>query len=233
MPLPDFRLLWLGYPRGSSTDVKTRLGGKLAYEWITNTCTIRTSHALNQAGLPVPRGTDGLNVLTSPTGLHYAYRVAELSRWIERTVGPADHIEQGTAGTLTAAPFAGEQGLICFEVASWTDATGHLDMWDGTRTVHGNYFDRAHRIRLWRAPTTSKPFALTAGVGQGQPNRSADVKQVQRLLNLHLADVGTIDGDCGPRTVHAIRKFQEWWDLPTNGQVSPGGVTFERLVRPE
>ncbi|MEZ4463841.1 MAG: T6SS effector amidase Tae4 family protein [bacterium] len=231
MALPDFRLLWLGYPHGASTEVKARLGGKLAYDWITNTCTIRTSHAFNMAGAPIPKKYNGLNVIQAPTGLYYAYRVAEFLRYMLAEYGAPDHVEEGEAGTITAAKFAGQQGVICFEVASWSDATGHFDLWNGTQTVHGEYFDRAHKVSLWSAATTSEPFALQKGVGKGQPNKKADVKVVQRLLNCHMADVGRVDGDCGPRTIYAIQKFQEWYDLPPNGQVSPDGVTFRRLTQ--
>ena len=233
MALPDFRVLWLGYPRGTSTEVKARIGGKLNYDWITNTCTIRTSHAFNCGGELIPKGIEGLNTIASPAGWNYAYRVAEFDRWLRRTHGAPDHVIEGEAGTLTPTALAKAQGIICFEVASWTDATGHFDMWNGVQTVHGMYFDKAHRISVWSASTTSSPFAIQKAVGKGQPNQRADVKVVQRLLNIQLADAGREDGDCGPRTIYAIQRFQQWYDLPTNGQVSPDGVTFRRLTNPD
>lgn len=233
MKLPDFRTLWLGYPRGSSTEVKAKIGGRVNYDWITNTCTIRTSHAFNYAGAKIPQGHDGLGTTDGADGLRYAYRVAEFRRYLEGRYGPPSHVVKGAAGTISAAQFADRQGLICFEVEAWSDATGHLDMWNGTRAISGAYFDKAHEVAIWEAATTSEPFTIGKAVGQALPNRKADVKVVQTLLNLACADAGYVDGDCGPKTLYAIQKFQQWYDLPVDKTVNPDGVTFRKLIEPD
>ncbi|HET6149844.1 MAG TPA: hypothetical protein VFH68_20055 [Polyangia bacterium] len=46
--------------------------------------------------------------------------------------------------------FAHLRGVMCFEM-HFGDATGHFTLWDGTRAVHGDYFDRAYRVSLWLA----------------------------------------------------------------------------------
>lgn len=233
MALPDFRTLWLGYPRGSSTEVKAKIGGQVNYDWITNTCTIRTSHAFNYSGAKIPKGHPGLGTTAGADGLRYAYRVAEFRRWLEASYGPPTHRVQRKAGSIQASDFAGRQGLICFEVEAWSDATGHFDMWNGTRAVAGAYFEQAHEVALWEAKTTSEPFAIQAAVGKGLANRKADVKVVQTLLNLACADAGLIDGDCGPKTLYAIQRFQQWYDLPVDQIVQPDGVTFRKLIEPD
>ena len=233
MKLPDFRTLWLGYPRGSSTEVKAKIGGRVNYDWITNTCTIRTSHAFNYSGAKIPQGYEGLGTTNGADDLRYAYRVAEFRRYLLAEYGPPTHVVRGEAGTITAEQFADHQGLICFEVEAWSDATGHLDMWNGQRAVAGAYFDKAHEVAIWAAQTTSKPFRIGKAVGQALPNRKSDVKVVQRLLNLACADAGYIDGDCGPKTLYAIQKFQQWYDLPVDKAVNPDGVTFRKLIEPD
>ena len=40
----------------------------MSYPWITNTCTIRLSHALNYSGHPVNRGVAGLNTVSGADG---------------------------------------------------------------------------------------------------------------------------------------------------------------------
>lgn len=231
--LPDFRTLWLGYPRGSSTEVKAKIGGQVNYDWITNTCTIRTSHAFNYSGVKVPKGYDGLGTTAGADGLRYAYRVREFRRWLEAIYGPPTHRVIGKAGSIEQSAFADRQGLICFEVAAWEDATGHFDMWDGSRAVAGAYFEQSHQVAIWEAATTSDPFSIERGVGRGLPNRAADVKVVQTLLNLAVADAGKVDGDCGPKTLYAIERFQKWYDLPPDKVVNPDGVTFRKLTQPD
>ncbi len=50
--LPKFKTLWSNYLRGTAKDVKKRIGGKVNYEWIKNTCVIRRSRAFN-LGMPI------------------------------------------------------------------------------------------------------------------------------------------------------------------------------------
>jgi hypothetical protein len=75
---------------------------------------------------------------------------------------------------------------------------------------------------------------LIMGVGLRQPNRSADVKLVQSLLNGHrpssLARL-VEDGLCGALTVSAIREFQSRVVglRDPDGVVSPDGPTFGAL----
>lgn len=229
--LPDFRLLWLAYPRGTSTDVKARIGGNVDKDWITNTCAIRTSHAFNYAGAKIPTGA-GMSTVSGGDGLRYAFRVAELNRYLTKKYGAATRIVAREAGSISAADFADIQGIICFEVDSWSDATGHFDVWNGERCAGHDYFTLAHRVSVWEAKTTSKPFFLSKNVGPGQPNLKKDVKVVQKLLNLHCADAGHEDGDFGPKTEYAVRRFEQWYDLPVDGLIEPTGPTFALLTNP-
>ena len=46
---------------------------------------------------------------------------------------------QGKAPT-DAGIFSGKRGIIAFQVAGWSNATGHLDLWDGSKCIHEAYF---------------------------------------------------------------------------------------------
>ena len=46
---PKFQDLWDNYPDMDGDYVKQMIGGQVNADWITNTCAIRTSRALNYA----------------------------------------------------------------------------------------------------------------------------------------------------------------------------------------
>ncbi len=73
---------------------------------------------------------------------------------------------------------------------------------------------------------------ISASVGKGGKNKDADVKIVQTLLNeKHNAGL-TVDGDCGIKTIAAIKKFQQekaGFGSP-DGRIDPGGKTWQALT---
>lgn len=75
---------------------------------------------------------------------------------------------------------------------------------------------------------------IAASVGHQGANRVADTLLVQALLNLHrrvagLAPIAT-DGIVGPRTVAAIRDFQQRTRMRiADGRIDPGGPTLASL----
>lgn len=71
---------------------------------------------------------------------------------------------------------------------------------------------------------------IKGSVGQGGRNEPSDVKFVQDRLRAKGFDPGPSDGDCGPRTVAAIRKFQATFLAAPDGVVEPGKKTFQKLA---
>jgi hypothetical protein len=140
--LPTFDALWNKYPHGSPEFVKQMIGGKVNAAWIVNTCTIRMSYTFNHAGLLIPRGFAGLNVVSGGDGLNYAYRVAEFRQWMVAAVG-----KPAVKGARSAVE--GKKGVIMFDVRGWSDATGHFDLWNGGKCAHEEYFDKASQVWLW------------------------------------------------------------------------------------
>ena len=63
------------------------------------------------------------------------------------------------------------------------------------------------------------------------PNDSADVIQIQQLLNKLAVTMQPIpvNGICDERTVQGIREFQSWYGGIVDGQVDPGGTTLRRM----
>ncbi len=145
--LPPFDAMWSAYPSGEAEEVKRLIGGSVNADWITNTCTIRLSRALNYAGFTVPGAVPGLSTVRGGDGKRYAYRVAEMRRYLRAVLGPPTVVGTGA----DRAKFAGKKGLIMFDVRIWSDATGHFDLWDGSGPAHAEYFDQATTVQLWVA----------------------------------------------------------------------------------
>jgi hypothetical protein len=149
--IPDFDLLRANYPAGDDpAAVKRDIGGEVDAAWITNTCVVRLSHALNYAGDPIPKGYPGLLVVRGGDSKHYALRVREFRRYMEREYSaPQLRVHRTARGNVSPAAFTGSRGIIGFEVKVWNDATGHFTLWDGNACLHGDYFDKAEEVWLW------------------------------------------------------------------------------------
>jgi peptidoglycan hydrolase-like protein with peptidoglycan-binding domain len=87
----------------------------------------------------------------------------------------------------------------------------------------------------YKAIKTGAPVAastkISDSVGEGGKNIAADVKLVQELLNKNHGQSLTADGDCGAKTIAAIKDFQaKKAGLSTpDGRIDPGGQTWTAL----
>lgn len=138
--------------RRDSTKVKKLIGGRVDASWITNTCTIRLSRAFNYAGDPIEKGLAGLNAVSGADGKWYAFRVREMEKYLRTVYGaPQIEVTENDPKKLRAA-VSGHRGVIQFNVLGWSDATGHMDIWDGSRVRFSEYFAQAQGVNLWRCP---------------------------------------------------------------------------------
>ncbi len=232
--LKSFDKMWDAYPNpGQPAEAaKHTVGGQAVNERIDNTCVLRLSRAFNYSGNPIPKSsTDEILTIRGGDGLNYALRVREFVRYLRRKYGPpsVEHSYPPPGGGDVPASFKGRQGVIAFEVDGWTDATGHMDLWNGARCRHNAYFNRASRVMLWEVDD-SPAQQLGGSVGQGGRNDAEDVELVQQLLADNGIDPGAIDGVCGPKTIAAIRKFQSGFLGHPDGRVDPDGRTFRELL---
>ncbi|MEX1363517.1 MAG: T6SS effector amidase Tae4 family protein [Nannocystaceae bacterium] len=145
--------------------------------------------------------------------------------------GRPDHEQEYPApgGGEVPSSFKGRQGVIIFEVDGWNDATGHVDLWNGSRCRHNGYFHKASRVMLWEVDDAPR-LRLAGSVGEGGRNRTEDVEVVQQLLADNGVDPGRIDGHAGPKTIAAIRKFQSRFLANPDGRVDPDGRTWRELL---
>ncbi len=119
----------------------------------TNGCATRMSYILNYSGVSIPRLPDG--TITGADHKNYIFRVADIKAFLPQRFGAPDIAKDSTAG---AADFAGRKGIIAFDV-QFTDASGHVTLWDGKQAVDEDYFDAASRhgaklsgVSLWLCP---------------------------------------------------------------------------------
>lgn len=160
-----FQQLLSSYPQGSVDEVKALIG-RPGDAWIVNTCAIRVSAAMNGAGFRIDRAVQDERSLTDPdakinfisdrsgvrNGHYYIYRVDELARYMLKKYGkPQIWAKSGKkGGEELRQAVAGKKGVIIFVVKSWTDATGHFDLWDGAKASHEDYFGAASDVFLWQ-----------------------------------------------------------------------------------
>lgn len=235
-PLRNFDVMWDAYPfpGGSAEDAKRAIGGAVDASWILNTCVIRVSRSMNASGNPIPnRRGDEIFTVRGADRKHYALRVREFQRYLRRRYGPASfgHDYPGRGGSIPGA-FMGQRGIIVFEVSGWSDATGHVDLWDGAACRHASYFEVASSVSLWVVAEggDTGSVTLSGSVGVRGRNRDADVAAVQQKLADAGYDPGPIDGKVGRRTIAAIREFQRRFMNRPDGRVDPFGRTWRELL---
>lgn len=235
-----FDTMWQEFPNPgeSASAAKKTVGGNVDAAWIANTCVIRVSRAFNYSGQMIPGDHDGLLTVRGGDHLRYALRVKEFTKYLRAVYGrPAVSHTYSQPGGEVPPDFTGRQGVICFEVDGWDDATGHVDLWNGHECVHAGYFNRASKVFLWEAigdgatPSRApKPVhRIKRSVGQGGANRNKDVAVVQVLLRLNGVDPGRVDGVCSDDTIDAITTFQMRFLRRPDGRVDVDGRTWKEL----
>ncbi len=154
---PTWSKFWIEYPDygtyPDSATVKKEIGGGVDAGYITNTCAVRLSRGLNYSGQPLPATFAGLLMVKGGDGKHYALRVREMRKWLPHVLGSPDFDETKKAGAaFDKSKLAAMKGIIAFDI-HFSDATGHLDAWDGTAFSSeykvADYWTPATRITLW------------------------------------------------------------------------------------
>lgn len=147
---PNFSTFKKNYPGSlSAGDVYKLIGGKVYQNYqsdpqkYANSCALRLSRALNYSGVKIP-------YIAGQTGSGsdknwYFYRVNDLKNYLIKIWGNPDL--KGDQKKLQ-----GKTGIILFQDCGWSDATGHLDVWNGSSCEHECYFDVCGQSSLWILP---------------------------------------------------------------------------------
>lgn len=130
----------------SPKEVGKFIGGKVEINVNAGTfddvCAIRASYAFNMAGEPI-LSSDGA-VSSGADGRWYLYRVDDMENFVKRVIG-------GTPLTgNSSSDFKGHKGIIFFNGCNFGgDATGHVDLYNGSIVEDQDYSDRCNKLKLY------------------------------------------------------------------------------------
>lgn len=85
------------------------------------------SYVLNHTGFPI-RKSSRYAMVSGADGLQYLFRVNDMMRYLEETFGKADKIVRSPK----TADFAGLKGILVIKGKGWSNALGHVTLWDGS-----------------------------------------------------------------------------------------------------
>lgn len=128
---PDFSAAWAKFSEVNVpvADVGRKIGGKVEQNIksgiFQNACPIRMSYVLNYTGVPIPRTRYA--VVSGADAKWYMFRVNEMMSFLETTFGAADK----TAKAPKTSDFTGLKGLIVVKGSGWSNARGHVTLWNG------------------------------------------------------------------------------------------------------
>lgn len=147
MAKPSFKKMWDSFPTKAQYPnmqaLFEHLGGNAERNIFVpgfgpngNTCASRISVALNGAGSRV-RGGNGINTLGTANGSRIIFRVREMRTYLGRLLGTPERDNS----LPFDSNFNGRRGIVAFSVKGWSDATGHIALFNGTvyRETTDNY----------------------------------------------------------------------------------------------
>lgn len=106
------------------------LGGKvetnISSGIFENACPIRMSYVLNYTGVPIPSNNRYATV-SGKDQKRYMYRVNDMIDFLVDTFGKPDL----TTPSPQPTAFNGKQGIIVFQGNGWSNARGHVTLWNG------------------------------------------------------------------------------------------------------
>ncbi|MCT4700603.1 type VI secretion system amidase effector protein Tae4 [Enterobacteriaceae bacterium H20N1] len=103
-----------------------------------NACAIRMSYALSYSGINIPR-SNRWSTSSGKDKKWYIYRVSDMIKFLTFRFGNAD----------ITSNFSDAKGILLFNVTGWSDATGHLTLWDGNSCSDKCYFPQSSGVQLW------------------------------------------------------------------------------------
>ena len=125
----------------SVSGVGNLIGGKVKInvdsKTFENACALRLSYALNKSGYTI-RETDGA-VSFGADGKWYLYRVSDIIKYVKKIA--IETIDD-------RYNFNKKKGIIVFGDCNWTNATGHVDLFNGT-VVEGDDYPSCGIVTLY------------------------------------------------------------------------------------
>ena len=128
----------------SVSEVGEKIGGKVKVNidsgTFQNACAIRMSYAFNKAGKAISK-TDG-SVSSGKNKEWYLYRVKDFINFLKNNYSNCQT-------STNISDFKGKKGVIVFEECGWSDATGHVDLYNGSSVEGSDYSNVAKKMTLY------------------------------------------------------------------------------------
>ena len=120
-----------------------------------NTCALRMSVALNKSSNDIDtdvKNSKGQTMYTEKgeDGKDYALRKSDLKDYMKGEYGKADISTKSTDKDFDkkVADIKGQKGVIVYDVTGWSDATGHITIYNGNGNCgHDCYFPDSDKIK--------------------------------------------------------------------------------------
>ncbi|GJL46419.1 hypothetical protein TUM17580_24780 [Citrobacter farmeri] len=133
MNRPLFKEAWLSFSKvnRSVKEVGNIIGGRvgqnIAGGFFENACPIRMSYVLNSTGFPITQKSQYSTVSGADRHL-YIYRVNEMMNYLTHSLGKPDVV----IPSPKPRDFAGKKGILVVIGHGWSNARGHITLWDGS-----------------------------------------------------------------------------------------------------
>lgn len=143
----NYTILSSGFSKVKNLDVKAvgdLIGGKIKQNIdagvFKNACAIRLSYAIHEAGGIITKA-DGA-VSSGADSKWYLFRVTDMEKYVKR-------ISKEKVEGTKLSDFSGKKGFIVFLNCGWSDATGHIDLFDGTQVEGKEYWGQCMNAILY------------------------------------------------------------------------------------
>lgn len=130
---PNFQKAWTAF-KAVNIDVQAvgaKIGGKVKANIdsgiFQNACPIRISYALNRSGFKI-KPKEKYAVVSGSDGNWYLFRVVDAINFLSDKFGTPDVVSKPP----TMMEFSGKRGIMVTKGHGWSNATGHVTLWDGT-----------------------------------------------------------------------------------------------------
>jgi hypothetical protein len=156
--VPPVSLLWYGYPDTEDNGaVRTQLGGECDNPEYVNTCAMRLSMALLNAGISLPAHHHNLFTVKAGNGAfkgkNIALRQHELSDYLVHLWGHPQVFQHQSNNAVPAAMTKMAGVVSFFDIPGFRHGHGgHIDVFYLGNVRHAGYFN-SKTFWLWQAPT--------------------------------------------------------------------------------
>jgi hypothetical protein len=131
----------------SGKELGDKIGGKVKFNIdqgiFNNFCAIRMSYAFNYAGYSFKFNEYG-ETSSGGDGKYYIFRVKNFKSFLD------DKYKNKKEIYSDKSKFEGKKGVIVFEDCSFSDAFGHVDLFDGNEVVGKEYFNECNSLTLYK-----------------------------------------------------------------------------------